>query len=120
MALAVASWLSCDSALAQSSPADLYGELFRRVQEERIFPDGKTFVDAQPQHAPAAIMTAYSKEHPATKDALRRFVLENFAVPGVNDHQAGDLRNHVRALWPTLVRPPVEARAGGSALAMPA
>jgi alpha,alpha-trehalase len=105
---------------AQPSPAALYGELFQRVQTDRIFADGKTFVDAMPRHAPAEIIAAYERQHPADKVALRDFVLANFSVPGVNDHQAADLREHVRTLWPLLVRQPVADRPGSSALAMPA
>lgn len=106
--------------IAQPSPADIYGDLFRRVQTERLFPDGKTFVDAAPREAPATIMAAYAQDAPQDKAALRAFVLRHFSVPGVNDHDAGGLRDHVRALWPMLVRQPVAAKAGSSALPMPA
>ena len=37
------------------SPADLYGALFRAVQLGRVFPDGKTFVDATPISGPARV-----------------------------------------------------------------
>jgi alpha,alpha-trehalase len=105
---------------AQSSPADLYGALFERVQMDKLFPDGKTFVDAVPRSAPDAIMAAYRQEQPQGKDALRAFVLRHFLLPGVNDHGASNLRAHVRGLWPTLVRQPVERVAGSSALPLPA
>lgn len=107
-------------AQAQTSPADLYGPLFERVQMGKLFPDGKTFVDAIPRTAPDAIMAAYRQQQPADKDALRAFVLAHFSVPGVNDHGAADLRAHVRNLWPTLVRQPVVPQAGSSALPVPA
>lgn len=105
---------------AQSSPAELYGDLFQRVQLEKLFPDGKTFVDATPRSDPAAIMAAYRQQPPQGKDALEAFVLRHFRVPGVNDHGASNLRAHVRTLWPTLVRQPVERQAGSSALPLPA
>lgn len=104
---------------AQSSPAELYGDLFRRVQLEKLFPDGKTFVDAVPRLAPGAVMTAYRQQQPRDKDALRAFVLRHFRVPGINDHDASNLRDHVRALWPVLVRQPVERQAGSSELPLP-
>ncbi|MBU3077457.1 alpha,alpha-trehalase TreF [Sphingomonas quercus] len=107
-------------ALAQPSPADLYGALFEQVQTERIFADGKTFVDAAPRRPAAEIMADFARERPQGKAALRAFVLARFTVPGVNDHQAADLRDHVRSLWPLLTRQPVAARPGSSALAMPA
>jgi alpha,alpha-trehalase len=107
------------AAAAQPSPADLYGALFRAVQEERVFPDGKTFVDAVPRAAPAAIMADFAREKPVGAVALRAFVLARFTVPGVNDQRAATLRAHVRGLWPSLVRQPVAATEGGSALTLP-
>ncbi|PAX07617.1 trehalase [Sphingomonas lenta] len=101
------------------TPADLYGELFRAVQLGRVFPDGKTFVDVVPKRPPAAIMADYRRDRPAG-DALRRFVLANFVVPGVNDVGALPLREHIRRLWPTLARPAKTAEPGGSAIALPA
>lgn len=117
--------LSCaavagNPAQAQPSPAELYGDLFQRVQVEKLFPDGKTFVDATPRSAPQEIMAAYSQQAPRDKEALRAFVLQHFTVPGVNDHEAADLRAHIQSLWPMLVRQRVEATPGGSALPMPA
>lgn len=107
------------NAWAQQSPAELYGDLFQRTQIEQLFPDGKTFVDAIPKRAPTEIMADYVRQPPADKAALRAFVLANFTVPGVNDHQASDLREHVRTLWPMLIRQPVVPKPGSSALAMP-
>lgn len=104
----------------QPSPADLYGPLFAAVQTARLFPDGKTFVDAVPKRDPAAILADYRRAAPATPDALRTFVLANFSVPGVNDRAPADLRRHIRTLWPTLVRQPARVAAGSSALPMPA
>jgi alpha,alpha-trehalase len=101
------------------SPADLYGALFRAVQLGRVFPDGKSFVDAVPRRPPAAIMADYARRRP-TGAALRAFVLANFIVPGENDRGAPPLRAHIRALWPLLTRPPVAAVPGASALSLPA
>ena len=106
-------------AIRQPSPADLYGDLFAAVQTARIFPDGKTFVDATPRRDPTAIMAAWRAEKSRNATALRTFVLANFTVPGINDHGAGDLRAHIRGLWPMLVRHPAEAVQGGSALPLP-
>jgi alpha,alpha-trehalase len=119
-ALLAVSTLVASPLAAQRSPADIYGTLFSAVQTKRIFPDGKTFVDAVPKRAPAAIMAAYRRAAPATPEALRVFVLANFTVPGVNDRGAADLRRHIRTLWPTLVREPTQPVAGSSALPMPA
>ncbi|MFZ0269938.1 MAG: hypothetical protein WAL33_20105, partial [Caulobacter sp.] len=39
-----------------ASPADTYAELFHQVQMRKLFPDGKTFVDAKPRRPPAQIL----------------------------------------------------------------
>jgi alpha,alpha-trehalase len=105
---------------AQTSPAELYGELFSAVQTERVFADGKTFVDAVPKRAPEAILSDWQNLKPRGRDAIRNFVLANFTVPGVNDRDAASLRRHVRQLWPTLVRQPEAVALGSSALPMEA
>ena len=42
------------------SPDLLYGELFKSVQMNRIFPDNKTFADAVPKADPAQILKDYA------------------------------------------------------------
>lgn len=101
------------------SPAEQFGDLFVAVQEGRIFPDGKTFVDAVPRRAADAIMADYLAARPATAADLRAFVLDNFTVPGVNDRALPPLRAHIAALWPQLARQPETPAPGSSALALP-
>lgn len=119
-ALAAASALVAPIAAQQPSPQDLYGPLFVAVQTGRIFPDGKTFVDAEPKRAPDAILADYRRSPPPSADALRAFVLANFSVPGINDRSPADLRRHIRSLWPSLVRQPDVIPVGSSALPMTA
>ncbi|HEU0066649.1 MAG TPA: alpha,alpha-trehalase TreA [Sphingomonas sp.] len=137
VAIVVQGWaLACALAIvpavqAQESPAQVYGALFDAVQMQRVFPDGKTFVDAVPKRPAAAIMAEYRRAQPRDVAALRAFVLANFDVPMAGPvagplpaapAPAGatrdDVRAHVQALWPVLVRPPVTA-AAGSALPVP-
>lgn len=106
-------------AQTQQSPAELFGPLFEAVQTSRVFPDGKTFVDAVPRRDPAAILADYRRQPPADATTLRAFVLANFSVPGINDHEAADVRRHVQSLWPMLVRQPVAPAPGSSAIALP-
>lgn len=103
------------------TPADIYGPLFHQVQTRRIFPDGKTFVDAMPKRPPARIMADYRAHARFTDAELKRFVRANFVVPeaGVGPRPTAertDLKTHIAALWPHLTRPPVKPVAGGSAL----
>ncbi|MDO6416153.1 alpha,alpha-trehalase TreA [Sphingomonas sp. BIUV-7] len=116
--LMVSTLVASPIAAQQASPQDVYGALFAAVQTGRIFPDGKTFVDAVPRRSPEAIMADYRRARPANPEDLRAFVLANFTVPGVNDRGAAGLRRHIRLLWPTLVRQPETAPAGSSALSM--
>jgi alpha,alpha-trehalase len=107
-----------------ATPADLYGELFAQVQLRRLFPDGKTFVDATPKRPVAEIMAAYRAGDFRDDAALRAFVTANFDVPdapsvAANDTARPPLAEHIRKLWPQLTRPPVKPRPGSSALAMP-
>ncbi|WP_296721419.1 alpha,alpha-trehalase TreF [Erythrobacter sp.] len=106
---------------APPSPAELYGPLFEAVQRERVFDDGKTFVDATARARPEAILTAYEQERPATREALRAFVERHFILPGDGAQDTADnLVAHIGGLWPQLTRPPLDPPAGSSALALPA
>ena len=64
------------------TPDRVYGELFIDVQEARIFPDGKTFVDCVPRRDPAEIVKDYlaAKRNPSIKFALDLFVKEKGAM----------------------------------------
>jgi len=97
------------------SPAELYGELFRRVQMERVFPDEKDFVDCAPRRDPAAIRADYEKQKNQPGFDLAVFVRENFITP----RSAADLRAHVSSLWDQLERDASEPPEHGSLLALP-
>lgn len=102
------------------SPAELYGPLFEAVQSNRLFPDGKTFVDATPRSHPEAIMAAYHREPPRSPEALRAFVDRHFILPDAKPASRIGLKSHIAALWPQLTRPPLDPQPGSSALALPA
>ncbi|MBW6528376.1 trehalase [Sphingomonas sp. RHCKR7] len=107
-----------------ASPAELFGALFDQVQRRRLFPDGKTFADATPRRAPAAIMADYARAGTLDDAGLRAFVLANFDVPGPGrtappSAARPPLAEHIRALWPQLTRPPLTPPPGSSALALP-
>lgn len=110
------------------TPLDLYGPLFRAVQERSLFADSKTFADAAPKRAPAEILRDYCAAPPADDAALRAFVADNFILPDPIVQPLPALskrgpklpvRAHIAALWPHLTRPPVDPAPGSSALALP-
>ena len=109
------------------TPADLYGPLFEAVQSQRIFPDGKTFVDAVPRIPVDRIMSDYAAAPPTDAVALKAFVEARFLIPGDTPApetpavpQGLDMKAHIAALWPILTRPALMPEPGSSALAMPA
>jgi len=114
----------CVALTATQSPADIYGTLFERVQLQKVFSDGKTFVDAIPKRSTQEIMADFTRENPDTPDALRRFVAANFEVPGsafadaINSTRP-PLREHINQLWSQLQRPALNEISGSSALGLP-
>ncbi len=107
------------TALAQAGPAEVFGPLFSAVQNQRVFADSKTFADAEPRDTPTAILKRFASEKPVSADQLRAFVARNFRLP--EDTRPTGLRNHIRALWSPLTRPPSGAsKANGSSIALPA
>jgi alpha,alpha-trehalase len=92
-------------------PSQLYGELFQRVQTERLFPDSKTFADASAKSAPAEILGRYTAAKDREGFSLRVFVEENFDIPGAvgGDFVTApreEIRAHVNRLWAALTREP--------------
>src|SRR5215471_6447698 len=114
--------LIATAAAAQETPAQLYGPLFRDVQMQHVFPDGKTFVDAVPRDAPPVVMRRYQDERGAPGFDLAAFVHGNFVVEGAPEHAyhstAGeDVCTHIDKLWQVLERRPDDAhRAAYSSL----
>jgi len=111
------------------APDELYGELFADVQMNRVYADGKTFVDCLPKRDPKAIVSDYmklKKEARKNKTAvdLKKFVQENFTEPGTpNDNYHTDpnedVETHIRKLWTVLKRNPDQPQTGSSLLPLP-
>ncbi len=104
------------------SPASLFGPLFAAVQEGHLFPDSKTFADARPRRAPAAILADWQAARPESGDTLHRFVLDNFDLPQdlpLAGIERRPLAVHIRALWPLLTRTSDDPVPGSSELWLP-
>jgi alpha,alpha-trehalase len=122
---AIAALLVCAPAYADAlppSPQEEFGELFVRVQSERLFADSKTFADAEPRQTPDAIQAAYRAAGPLDRAGLTAFVAAHFDMPDVSAHPAAalsplPLKAHIAALWNVLLRPPSHPAPGSSALA---
>jgi len=107
--------------ISPRSPAELYGELFHRVQTERLYADSKTFADASPRGVPEEILREYEAQKSAANFSLKDFVALHFDVPGAvtGDFQTTpreEVRAHIERLWPVLTRAPSRADDAGSLL----
>jgi alpha,alpha-trehalase len=106
------------------SPADRYQELFVAVQQGRVFPDSKTFVDCAPRIEPPRILDAYRAHKDLPGFVLRDFVLAHFSLPapadsGYRSVDGQGLREHIDGLWPFLTRRPEGHPRRGSMLQLP-
>lgn len=80
---------------------EFYGPLFTAIQQNHIFPDQKTFVDATPKSQPDSILHQYLKLKDLPDFNLQKFVLNNFAVTG---RDTSDMLEHLNFLWNDLTR----------------
>jgi alpha,alpha-trehalase len=107
--------------VAPQPPSQVFGELFHRVQTERLFPDSKTFADAIPKTQPAEILRRYEASRSQPDFSLEKFVAENFTMPAAaaSDFRTApgeEVRAHVDRLWPELTRMPQETQGYDSLL----
>jgi alpha,alpha-trehalase len=107
------------------TPDKAYGKLFVDVQMQRIFKDGKTFVDAVPKRSIANIVADYeaATKNPAIKFSLQKFVEENFTIPAnalaENNTVVQPIDKHIQQLWKQLQRKADNAVVGSSLLQLP-
>ncbi|WP_420153722.1 alpha,alpha-trehalase TreF [Siphonobacter sp.] len=117
--------LACTPAELQTPPSpDVeFGQLFVDVQMKELFPDSKTFADAEPLIPAKQILRAYEEQKDKEGFDLRAFVNEYFRFPDApNNHFVSDTslspEAHINALWPILTRKPT-GEVKGSLLALP-
>ena len=85
------------------------GELFERVQMEKVFTDGKTFVDCIPTSSLASIQERYEQEKNTPGFSLPEFVHQNFKEPGEQSKKfetvsGTPILQHLEMLWDELTR----------------
>jgi len=81
------------------------------VQMQRIFPDGKTFLDCLPKYTPVEINKKYAEGKDRPGFSLLDFVHENFELPappavGYISQANNSVEENIEALWPLLTRQP--------------
>jgi alpha,alpha-trehalase len=120
-------WLCLPPALtviaqAPPTPEKIYGQLFRDIQLQRIYPDGKTFVDCLPKRDPKDIMYDYGMMK-GPRFNLKKFADDNFELPPSLKlnyiTQEKDLVMHIKNLWAVLKREPGKQTAVSSLVPLP-
>jgi alpha,alpha-trehalase len=106
-----------------ATPDKIYGDLFVEVQMQKIFPDGKTFVDCIPKRKPADIMYDYGIQKGPNFN-LKKFVEDNFDIPqsvtaNFKTDTTDNVVTHIKKLWPALKRNPDKEVEGSSLLPLP-
>lgn len=109
--------------MAGKSPEEVFGELFHEVQAQRVYGDGKTFVDLVPKKRAREIMREYylAKEDP--NFSLGDFISRHFYEFAPHKEKAYIMspnrspRQHVSELWTQLERRNRKTR--GSLIALP-
>ena len=101
--------------------AELYGELFVRVQTEPLFPDSKHFVDMIPRVSAREINADYALHRPRNREQLLIFVNQHFRPPAdpVSNFRAQPsegIDHHINRLWDYLKREPTEEQQAASSL----
>ena len=105
------------------TPDKIYGELFIDVQMQKVFPDGKTFVDCVPKRKPSDIMYDYGLQKGPNFN-LKKFVEDNFDIPqairvNYKSDTTEDVVTHIKKLWTVLKRNPDKEVEGSSLLPLP-
>ncbi|TMI65111.1 MAG: alpha,alpha-trehalase TreF [Bacteroidetes bacterium] len=85
--------------------------LFEAVQLQKIFPDGKTFVDCTPKKDLEEIATQYENQKANPGFDLKEFVLQHFELPHIPDSgfagsESKTITEHIESLWTVLTRKP--------------
>ncbi|MCX6208855.1 MAG: alpha,alpha-trehalase TreF [Bacteroidetes bacterium] len=117
--------ISMVSAVAQpSAPDNIYGQLFKDVQLQKVFSDSKTFADCTAKRKITDILRDYKAQKQNTDFDLKKFVAENFDLskdlPALNYiQQEKDIVAHINNLWSMLTRKPDVKQEGSSLLPLP-
>lgn len=108
--------------LTKASPDEVLGELFDVVQQRQVYADGKTFVDLVPKKRLKQIRKEYLLKRDDPDFNLQEFVGQHFyefehKAPTYFSNTKSTPRQHIKELWPVLVRK--NRRDRGSLIAVP-
>ena len=85
------------------------GKLFNEVQQKRIFPDSKTFVDSIPKFEPKEILNEFLRKKTSPGFDLLKFIQVNFDLPEddrkiLSLPEDRDMQTHINLIWNYLKR----------------
>ncbi|MBK8042272.1 MAG: alpha,alpha-trehalase TreF [Haliscomenobacter sp.] len=105
------------------SPDLRFGQLFIDVQTSGMFPDSKTFADAEPKYPTDQILDRYAQVRESRWFSLKRFVRQYFTLPKTDKSRfrpdtSQTAGAHIRRLMPLLVRQP-DGPSSGSLIPLP-
>jgi alpha,alpha-trehalase len=116
---------SCFNKRLEVASTDFYStELFRDVQQSRIFPDSKTFVDCVPKRAIGEILRDYHEMKSDKSFDLAKFVRNNFSLPerpktNFKSDSVSTMEEHITKLWPVLTRKADDFQPNASLIPLP-
>ncbi len=105
------------------SPDLRFGQLFIDVQTSGMFPDSKTFADAEPKYPTDQILDRYARARESRWFSLKRFVRQHFKIPKTEKpafqaDTSQTVHAHIRRLMPLLIRQP-DNPSSGSLIPLP-
>jgi alpha,alpha-trehalase len=106
---------------ALQPPSIEFGELYRAVELQSVFPDQKTFADAIPTRPPREIMADYDRQKARLSFNLNAFVYQHFMLPtrkSVDYKVKPDegVQSYISGMWDVLERKPDEVEGYSSIL----
>jgi alpha,alpha-trehalase len=115
---------AADAPAARYDPSRDLGPLLDEVQRSRLFEDSKTFVDARPLLPPAEIVRRHAAARSAPSFSLKAFVEQHFELPRPTGEDfrtdpSRTMEEHIRALWPVLIRSPTADSPGAGSSLVP-
>jgi alpha,alpha-trehalase len=106
---------------ALQPPSIEFGDLYRAVEMQSVFPDQKTFADAIPTRPPREVMADYDRQKTRPSFNLTAFVHQHFMLPtrkSVDYKVKPDegVQSYISGMWDVLERKPDEVEGYSSLL----
>lgn len=108
----------------EKSPEEVLGDFFHDAQQQKVFADGKAFIDLVPRARLIQIRREYDEQKHRPDFDMKSFISSHFHVIDIDQKIAGLVRKndgtpeeHIRHLWPRLERRNLRSR--GTLIGLP-